>query len=112
MKYVNPDSTHPLDLHSEDRVPSSAKTIFSESSFFSRNSLALGLSAGAIALLGAWIMRRKSSRSFRVRELKIERLEVGELHVRNHDRARSMEESGGVLRFELGQSDVFENGLE
>lgn len=111
MKYVNPDSTHALDLHSEDQRSEDQPTSSSLSISLSHR-LMIGLGLGSIALLGIWVARRGTFKEMRVRDLKIDRLEVGELHVKNHNRSSTMEESGGILRFDVGPSDVFENGLE
>jgi len=124
MKYVNPDSTHTLNVPDLDAEPSHpaaqsrpglrplAKQPMT-SGADARLAVALGalaVGAGAIAFIAAW---RVAIRSLTVKSLKVDRLEVTDLHIANHHRANSpMEESGGILRFELGASDVYENGLE
>jgi hypothetical protein len=109
MKYVNPDSTHTLNAPDLDAEPSHPAS----QSRPGLRPLALGalaVGAGAVAFMAAW---RVAIRSLTVKSLKVERLEVTDLHIVNHQRANSsMEESGGILRFELGSSDVYENGLE
>lgn len=111
MKYVNPDSTHPLDLHSEDKSLE-ASSSFATQSFTPRQAILLAAGVGAIAFLSAFVVRRRSIRSLQVDDLKIGNLEVDRLRIKNHERPTSMEETGGILRFELGPSDVYENGLE
>lgn len=115
MKYVNPDSPHALDMHSEDRpFAHRASDIGTNPQSLDRKTLAvLMLGAGAIAYLASMVARRRVISSLRVGDLKVDSLEVDRLKIKTHEHATSsMEESGGVLRFELGSSDVFENGLE
>jgi hypothetical protein len=114
MKYVNPDSTHPLDIHSEDlSLAEQASDSVGKQSFDLNTVALLMLGAGAIAYLASKVARRQFISALRVGDLKVGSLEVDHLKIKNRERTNSsMEESGGVLRFELGSSDVFENGLE
>lgn len=114
MKYVNPDSTHALDIHSEDQsLAQPANDSGKSQSLDIKTLAALMLGAGAIAYLASLAARRSFISALGVGDLKVGNLEVDHLKIKNHERANSsMEESGGVLRFELGSSDVFENGLE
>lgn len=118
MKYVNPDSNHSLDMHSEDQELSAPKTpTMSSVQINGLAVLAAALGVGVIAFVSAWAARRGAISALQVNDLKIGSLEVDKLRIKNHerpmqDRPTSMEETGGMLRFELGSSDVYENGLE
>jgi hypothetical protein len=132
MKYVNPDSPHALDIHSEDwaedpgedqaggldksesALKQAVRSLKTQPriSQAALGAFALGaLSAGACAV-GFFAIWRMMIKSLSVRDLKIENLDIGHLRVENNHR-KPMEESGGILRFDLGAApDVFENGLE
>jgi hypothetical protein len=114
MKYVNPDSTHALDMHSEDQpLDFTANSSVKKQPFDIKTVAVMMLGAGAAAYVASMVARRQFISSLRVGDLKVGSLEVDHLKIKNRDRASSsMEESGGVLRFELGSSDVYENGLE
>jgi hypothetical protein len=129
MKYVNPDSPHSLDIHSFDESTGEAidpqlaegQSIANGPSGLEKDFKPLGfkttamiiLASGAVAYLATILARRRPVSSLRIGDLKVDHLEVDRLNIKNRERANSsMEESGGVLRFELGSSDVFENGLE
>ncbi|MFL5814298.1 MAG: hypothetical protein ACJ763_12025 [Bdellovibrionia bacterium] len=122
MKYVNPDSTHTLDIHSPDQSEDQSEdqslarlagSSMKRQSFDVKTAALMMLGAGAVAYLASMVVRRQFISSLRVGDLKVGNLEVDHLKIKNRERTNSsMEESGGVLRFELGSSDVFENGLE
>jgi hypothetical protein len=121
MKYVNPDSTHPLSSHSskEDqferasRRPMLRRTADRAVAPRSPSAAFIITACSGSAILGFFAARWFAIRSLTVKNLRVERLDVSELHIEKRGPARApTEDTGGVLRFELGSSDVYETGLE
>jgi hypothetical protein len=121
MKYVNPDSTHPLSSHipNEDQSQKPSRRPMLRRATGRGQASRVTPAASVIiactgsAVLGFLAARLFAVRSLTVKNLRVERLDVDQLHIEKHESERaSMDDTGGVLRFELGSSDVYETGLE